>query len=190
MTWSRVTCKHGVYAQKRRNRCARYNRLKQFCDESTHVSLVTWLLVSRFSSHVPSGARKLRIKTKAQSIGQSLSMSHHQIITGLAPILEKQAMDSWNSYSLHSVEVQASSEEILSYNQTNDSPSSKSCPTVIIFNTQNFGPFRCLPCPAPPPKLHFSTFWRSLTRRLYFKRVAEMKQAARDSRTSLRITMD
>jgi hypothetical protein len=24
-----------------------------------------------------------------------------------------------------------------------------------------------LPCPAPPPKLHYSTWWRSVTRRMY-----------------------
>ena len=41
-------------------------------------------------------------------------------------------------------------------------------------------PSRRLPCPAPPPKLHYSTFWRGLTRRIYHKRSKEAMQLARD----------
>jgi hypothetical protein len=44
-------------------------------------------------------------------------------------------------------------------------------PAVIRFNTEY----------SPPPKLHYSTFWRSATRRIYNKRLEEMKQMARES---------
>jgi hypothetical protein len=40
---------------------------------------------------------------------------------------------------------------------------------------------RRLPNPAPPPKLHYSTFWRSVTRRIYQKRAREAMQLARES---------
>ncbi len=36
--------------------------------------------------------------------------------------------------------------------------------------------------PFPPPKLHYSTFWRSLTRRAYCKNLEESKHFARDTR--------
>ena len=38
-----------------------------------------------------------------------------------------------------------------------------------------------LPSPAPPPKLHYTTFWKSLTRRAYHKRQQEIQRLARES---------
>ena len=40
---------------------------------------------------------------------------------------------------------------------------------------------RHLPVNPPPPKLHYSTFWRSLSRRIYHKRQQERRKAARES---------
>ena len=40
---------------------------------------------------------------------------------------------------------------------------------------------RYLPVNSPPPKLHYSTFWRSLSRRIYHKRQQERRKAARES---------
>ncbi len=49
-------------------------------------------------------------------------------------------------------------------------------PTVIYFHTENFDSTSTLPRPAPPPKQHYSTFWRSVTRRIYRKESEVLKQ--------------
>jgi hypothetical protein len=40
---------------------------------------------------------------------------------------------------------------------------------IIRFEIFDFRHQYKLPDPAPPPKLHYSTFWRSVTRRIYHK---------------------
>ncbi len=52
--------------------------------------------------------------------------------------------------------------------------------TVLCFNTEHWGAPRGF-YPAPPPKLHYSTSWRSVTKRFYNKRLEEAKQMARVS---------
>ena len=42
-----------------------------------------------------------------------------------------------------------------------------------------FEPLRRLPNPAPPPKLHFSTFWRSVAKKIFHKRAEERILSAR-----------
>jgi hypothetical protein len=37
-----------------------------------------------------------------------------------------------------------------------------------------------VPANAPPPRLHYTTFWRSLTRRVYCKQMNETKMKARN----------
>ena len=49
---------------------------------------------------------------------------------------------------------------------------------VTLFYIQ-YDPERLLQTPAPPPKLHYSTFWRSIGRKIYYKRNEEMIMAAR-----------
>ncbi len=49
----------------------------------------------------------------------------------------------------------------------------------FYFNIRDHEPSRCLPHPAPPPKLHYSTFWRGVTRRIFRKRLTECMQLAR-----------
>ncbi len=55
--------------------------------------------------------------------------------------------------------------------------------SYVYFDVSFYDPesSRRLPNPAPPPKLHYSTFWRSVTRRIYQKRAREAKQLARES---------
>ena len=48
-------------------------------------------------------------------------------------------------------------------------------------------PSRRLPCPAPPPKLHYSTFWRGLTKRIHYKRSKEAMQLARELANEIKI---
>jgi hypothetical protein len=54
---------------------------------------------------------------------------------------------------------------------------------VIVIDFASFEPHQQyrLPIPAPPPRLHFTTFWRSLTRRMYAKHHDEMILAARST---------
>ena len=49
---------------------------------------------------------------------------------------------------------------------------------VTLFHIQ-YDPERFLPTPAPPPKLHYSTFWRSIGRKIYYKSKEENIMAAR-----------
>ena len=55
--------------------------------------------------------------------------------------------------------------------------------TTVHFDISMYDPenSRRLPNPAPPPKLHYATFWRSVTRRIYYKNSSEAMQRARES---------
>ena len=50
--------------------------------------------------------------------------------------------------------------------------------SITVFRIE-YEPARFLPNPAPPPRLHYSTFWRSVAKRIYRMRSDEIKLAAR-----------
>jgi hypothetical protein len=54
--------------------------------------------------------------------------------------------------------------------------------TVMKFDCSEFTSSRLLPPNAPPPKLHFKTFWRSVSRRLCLLDTENVKQEARRAR--------
>ena len=62
--------------------------------------------------------------------------------------------------------------------ETNQFKDSISTVTVTYFHME---PACTLPSPAPPPKLHYSTFWRSVTRRIYQQNKQALKQMAQAS---------
>ena len=51
---------------------------------------------------------------------------------------------------------------------------------VVMFELRSSLENERLPPNPPPPKLHYSTFWRSLTRKFFWKRHEEMKLAAQN----------
>jgi hypothetical protein len=55
--------------------------------------------------------------------------------------------------------------------------------TAVHFDFSMYDPeqSRRLPNPAPPPKLHYATFWRSVTRRMVYKHSLDARQLARES---------
>jgi hypothetical protein len=57
--------------------------------------------------------------------------------------------------------------------------------TIIDISMYDPEQNRRLPCPAPPPKLHYTTFWKSVTKRIYYKRNEELQQSARKSSPKL-----
>jgi hypothetical protein len=52
---------------------------------------------------------------------------------------------------------------------------------AFVIRIPNHGHCSFLPSPAPPPKLHYTTFWKSLTRRAYYKRKQDIQRLARES---------
>ena len=61
--------------------------------------------------------------------------------------------------------------------------------TVVYFDFSIYDPeaSRRLPSPAPPPKLHYATFWRAVTRRICHKRLMEAKQQSRESAPQIQV---
>ena len=57
--------------------------------------------------------------------------------------------------------------------------------TVWKFNIPDCTGSRLMPPNAPPPKLHFKTFWRSLSRRVCHGDVEEIKESVRRTKISL-----
>ncbi len=54
--------------------------------------------------------------------------------------------------------------------------------TVTYFYMESLGPACTSPCPLhnpPPPKLHYSTFWKSVTKKMYKQKMQESRQMAR-----------
>ena len=54
-------------------------------------------------------------------------------------------------------------------------------PSVIVFNLGKQEPAASGSCPPPPPRLHYSTFWRSVARRVYHEGMEKLKKETRDS---------
>jgi hypothetical protein len=63
---------------------------------------------------------------------------------------------------------------------------SKPVRSIILFNITDLENSHQLPSPSPPPKLHYSTFWRSVARRIYYKHLEETKQSQLGTRLRLR----
>ena len=54
--------------------------------------------------------------------------------------------------------------------------------TVTYFHMESLEPACTSPCPLhnpPPPKLHYSTFWKSVTKKVYKQKMQESRQMAR-----------
>jgi hypothetical protein len=64
-------------------------------------------------------------------------------------------------------------------NQTYINP--KPIHSIIYFELSGLENAHQVPSSAPPPKLHYSTFWRSMTRRVYFKTFYETRQGQLDT---------
>ena len=54
-------------------------------------------------------------------------------------------------------------------------------PSVIVFNLGKQEPAFSRSCPPPPPRLHYSTFWRSVARRVYHEGMEKLKKETRDT---------
>jgi hypothetical protein len=54
-------------------------------------------------------------------------------------------------------------------------------PRVGTIDSARFEPIRRLRFPAPPPRLHYTTFWKWLTRRIYAKHREAIVQDARQT---------
>ena len=50
--------------------------------------------------------------------------------------------------------------------------------SITVFRIE-YDPAKLLPQPAPPPKLHYSTFWRTIARKIYDRRAEELILSAR-----------
>ena len=60
----------------------------------------------------------------------------------------------------------------------------KECFDVFRFNIE---PVRLMspPYPAPPPRLHYTTWWRSMARKIYAKQILSIKQEAANAAASI-----
>ena len=63
--------------------------------------------------------------------------------------------------------------------KANSAPNPTSVVSYQRFEIKDLDPTRYLSPPAPPPKLHFTTLWRRLTRHLYQKHIQSLKTAPR-----------
>ena len=57
---------------------------------------------------------------------------------------------------------------------------SKPVHAIIFFQISNLEKINQIPSSAPPPKLHYTTFWRSVARRIYNRRFEETRQNQRE----------
>jgi hypothetical protein len=62
--------------------------------------------------------------------------------------------------------------------QNQNSINSKPIHSIIFFNISSIECANHLIGPANPPKLHYTTFWRSVARRMYSKHMEATKQQA------------
>ena len=67
-----------------------------------------------------------------------------------------------------------------------EAQSAKPISTTVYFELELYDPdpSQRLPNPAPPPKMHYATFWRVVTRKIYNKRLTETMQVAREPITA------
>jgi hypothetical protein len=70
----------------------------------------------------------------------------------------------------------------------NENKSNQSRNDKVVFNLSMYDPdqTRRLTCPAPPPKIHFSTLWKSVTKRLWCKHSDHIKIEAKEAGLRLR----